>query len=249
MAWWLGWIDPLLLPPPHVFLRDFAWQGRYFDPRARMSHASIDAVLFAVARTAALSTARVLAGLAVGFAASLAVGLAIRYFGVFGKLTLPTITLLAPVSPVAWLPVAIFAFGIGNAAAIFLVFVAIFFVMTLSTLAEIDAVSGTYVNVARTMGASRRQIFSTVIVPAILPGLFLSLRLNLFAAWMIVLIAELIGVGNGLGQVIMIARNTFNQSLTFFTITIIGIVGFALDLALRRAQARLLYWLPPGQGG
>jgi NitT/TauT family transport system permease protein len=172
----------------------------------------------------------------------------IRYFQIFGNLTLPMITLLAPISPVAWLPVAIFAFGIGNVAAVFLVFIALFFIMTLATISEIDQVNLAYLNVARIMGASRWQILFYVILPAILPGLFLVLRLNLFAAWMIVLIGEAIGVGSGLGQVVMLARNTFNSSLTFFTMTLIGIVGYSLDIVLLQVQRRLLYWVPQDAG-
>ena len=118
--------------------------------------------------------------------------------------------MLAPVSPVAWLPVAIFLFGIGNGPAIFMVFIALFFTMTLATITQIDSVNRNYIDVARTMGASKRQIYTRVILPAILPGLLVVLRLNLFGAWMVVLVAEATGVGYGLGQIISMARNTFN---------------------------------------
>ncbi len=142
-------------------------------------------------------------------------GVLIRYYGLFGKLVLPTVTLLAPVSPVAWLPVAIFLFGIGNGPAIFMVFIALFFTMTLATITQIDSVNRNYINVARTMGASKRQIYTRVILPAILPGLLVVLRLNLFGAWMVVLVAEATGVGYGLGQIISMARNTFNPGLVY----------------------------------
>ena len=165
----------------------------------------------------------------------------VRYLG-------STVTLLAPVSPVAWLPVAIFLFGIGNKPAVFMVFIALFFTMVLATITQIDAVNRNYINVARIMGANRRQIFLRVILPAILPGLLIVLRLNLFGAWMVVLIAEATGVGYGLGQVIMMARNTFNPGLVFFTIVLIGVIGFVFDFALRSMQSRILYWVPRGQG-
>ena len=108
----------------------------------------------------------------------------------------------------------------------------------------IDTLAPSYVQVARIMGASRLQIFIQVILPAILPGLFVVLRLNLFAAWMIVLIAESVGVGGGLGLVVIISRNTFDAQLAFFTMFIIGGVGFVLDAALRGIQRRALYWQP-----
>jgi NitT/TauT family transport system permease protein len=250
LAWWRGWADPLLLPPPHLFLANLPDQFRFFDPNgeragALSSGGSLGSVLGVIAWT----SMRVSAGLALGFALSLAVGLGIRYFGVFGRLTLPTITMLAPISPVAWLPVAVFMFGIGNPPAVFLVFISVFFVMVLSTLSQIDAVPASYLHVARIMGASKRQLFRHVVLPAILPGLFVTLRLNLFAAWMVVLIAEAVGVGSGLGQVVMMARNTFNASLVFFTMTLIGLTGFAFDQALRWVQRRVLWWVGPSAVG
>jgi NitT/TauT family transport system permease protein len=151
---------------------------------------------------------------------------------------------LAPVSPIAWLPVAIFLFGIGNKPAVFMVFIALFFTMVLATIAQIDSVQTTYLQVARIMGATKAQLYRHVIVPAILPNLFVTLRLHLFAAWMVVLIAEVVGVGSGLGQVIMLARNTFNPGLVFFTIFIIGITGFLFDLLLRQVQRSVLWWVP-----
>jgi NitT/TauT family transport system permease protein len=130
-----------------------------------------------------------------------------------------------------------------------MVFIALFFTMTLGTITQIDSVNRNYINVARTMGASKWQIYARVILPAILPGLLVVLRLNLFAAWMVVLVAEATGVGYGLGQIISMARNTFNPGLVFFTIVIIGLLGFTFDFALRLLQNRVLFWIPKGQGG
>ena len=252
LLWAFGVSDPKLLPPPHVFLGDLVEQARFFNTAQRwqigvgMNGGPSPAM--AVLITVLASTGRVLAGLFLASVLSILVGVAIRYFVLFERLTLPTITLLAPVSPIAWLPVAIFMFGIGNAPAIFMVFIALFFTMVLSTIHQIDGVNRNYLNVARTMGASKRQIYGRVIVPAILPGLLVVLRLNLFGAWMVVLVAEATGVGYGLGQVIMLARNTFNPSLVFFTITLIGLLGFAFDLLFRLVQRRLLYWVPRDAG-
>ncbi len=246
LAWWRGWANPLLLPPPHIFLANLPDQFRFFDPGGTRAGAlSSGGSIFSVLGVIAWSSIRVTAGLALGFALSLAVGLAIRYFRIFGKLILPLITMLAPISPVAWLPVAVFIFGIGNPPAIFLVFIAVFFIMTLATLSQIDNVPHSYIQLAQIMGCSKRQIYRHVILPAILPELFVTLRMNLFAAWMVVLIAEAVGVGSGLGQVTMMARNTFNASLVFFTMTLIGITGFAFDQGLRYVQRKVLWWVGP----
>ena len=246
-CWALGLADEKLLPPPHIFLSNFAEQGKYFNTATRWQvgnsmegPSAFESVMITVAAT----TMRVFVGLVLASVLAIGIGVAVRYWHVFDKLVLPTVTLLSPVSPIAWLPVAIFLFGIGNAPAIFMVVVALFFHLVLATIAQIDGVGPNLINVARTMGASKRQIYGRVIIPAILPGMLQVLRMNLFGAWMVVLIAESTGVGYGMGQVIMLARNTFNPSLVFFTIAVIGVLGFGFDWLLRQAQRRILYWLP-----
>lgn len=244
-CWWRGYADPLMLPPPHLFLANFTEQFKFFDPAGARSLEEEGGGILSVLIVMGWTSMRVILGLAIGFCGAVAIGVAIRYFRIFGKLTLPTITLLTPISPVAWLPVAIFLFGIGNVPAIFLVFISVFFIIVLSALSQIDAVPAHYLHVARIMGANKRQLFRYVILPTILPSLFVTLRLNLFAAWMVVLIAEAVGVGSGLGQIIMMARNTFNSSLVFFTMTLIGLLGFAFDRALLWVQERVLWWVGP----
>lgn len=242
-AWWMGWADPLLMPAPHIFLGNWSDQLQFFDLHNNIGGSGEGGSWLAVLQVASWTSFRVLAGLLAGFALSLTVGILIRYFRLFGNLALPLVSLLAPISPVAWLPVAVFLFGIGDKPAIFMVFVSVFFIMTIATLAQIDDVPKSFINAARTLGASRRQVFLRVILPAILPGLFVTLRVNLFAAWMVVLIAEAAGVGSGLGQIVMMARNTFNASLVFFTMSVIGLCGLFFDWTLRRIQERVLWWI------
>ena len=251
ILWAIGWADAKLLPPPHIFLGSIADQAKFFNTVSRWQigagqGGNVPTPTMAVVYTILATTGRVLAGLVIASVLALSIGIGVRYFELFGKLSLPTVTLLAPVSPIAWLPVAIFLFGIGNGPAIFMVAIALLFHMVLATVNQIDNVNRNLINVARTMGASKRQTYARVIFPAILPQLFVVLRFNLFAAWMVVLVAEATGVGYGLGQVIMLARNTFNPSLVFFTIFLIGILGFLFDFAMRQVQRRLLYWVPQG---
>lgn len=249
LLWAVKLADPRLLPPPHIFLGNFPDQLKFFNTAQRwqigVAQSGAPSPLAALLYTVAASAARVFAGLVIAALLSIAVGVAIRYFKAVERLVLPTVTLLSPVSPIAWLPVSIFMFGIGNAPAIFMVVVALFFHIVLATVTQIDGVSRNLIDVARTMGATKAQIYGRVIVPAILPGLLMVLRLNLFAAWMVVLVAESTGVGYGLGQVIMMARNTFNPSLVFFTIALIGLLGFLSDWLMRVVQRRVLYWVSP----
>jgi len=248
LAWALGWTSERLLPPPHIFLGNFLDQARYFSPALRwgvgVDPSEVPPPLVSVLLTMLATSARVVGGLVLATVLSITLGIGIRRFLFVERLTLPTVLFLAPVSPIAWLPVAVFLFGIGNPPAIFMVFIALFFTMTLATIAEVDGVNRNLINVGRTMGASRAQIYWRIIIPAIAPGLLVVLRMNMFAAWMVVLLAEATGVGSGLGQIIMLARNTFNPSLVFFTITLIGLLGFTSDWLLRLVQRRFLYWSP-----
>jgi NitT/TauT family transport system permease protein len=248
LCWAAGWADPKLLPPPHIFLGSIAEQGKFFNTATRWqvgkSMADGPSAFASVMTTIGATVTRVFVGLLIASVLAITTGVLVRYYKLFDRLVLPTVTLLSPVSPIAWLPVAIFIFGIGNGPAIFMVVVALFFHMVLATINQIDGVSNNLINVARTMGATKLQIYVRVIVPAILPGMLAVLRMNLFGAWMVVLIAESTGVGYGMGQVIMLARNTFNPSLVFFTIAVIGVLGFTFDWLLRQAQRRILYWLP-----
>jgi NitT/TauT family transport system permease protein len=252
LCWAFGLSDPKLLPPPHVFLGNFADQLKFFNTATRwaigVNAADGPTPLQALGITLASTTARVMVGLVIASVLAVSIGVVIRYFLVADRLLLPTITLLSPVSPIAWLPIAIFLFGIGNAPAVFMVVIALFFHMVLATVSQIDGVNKNLINVARTVGATKWQTYRRVIIPAILPGMFMVLRMNLFAAWMVVLVAETTGVGYGMGQVIMLARNTFNPSLVFFCIALIGLLGYLFDLAFRIVQKRILYWVPETTG-
>ena len=249
ILWAVGWANPLLLPPPHLFLQDIPTTLGYFAQKNVIGSRGTGSGLTGLLMTILWTTTRVVLGLTLGFVLGVAVGAVVHYVRIVRNLLLPTILLLAPISPVAWLPVAIFVFGIGDVPAIFLVFITVFFAIVLSTVSQFESVPKNYLHVARIMGASEAQTFWRVILPAILPSLFMTLRLNLFAAWMVVLIAEAVGVGTGLGQITSMARATFNAKLVFFTMAIIGVLGFTFDWALRYVQSRMLWWVAPNQGG
>jgi NitT/TauT family transport system permease protein len=247
--WYFDLVNPLLLPPPHLFLQDIPGTLQFFDRSNKVGHMASGGGVGALLITMFWTTFRVFTGLALGFVCGTALGAGLYYFKTLRNLLMPTILLLAPISPVAWLPVAIFMFGIGDVPAIFLVFITVFFAIVLSTGAQIATVPVNYLHVARIMGASERQIFWRVVLPAILPSLFMTLRLNLFGAWMVVLIAEAVGVGTGLGQITSMARATFNAKLVFFTMAIVGVLGFATDWGLRQVQRKMLWWVAPAKGG
>jgi NitT/TauT family transport system permease protein len=235
----LGKLNPLILPPPHQFLSEIANQEQFLMPQIGVERTGANFV----ALTAIVATLkRVLTGLLLGFIAALIFGSLAAYFKIFGKLTLPVVTLLAPIAPVAWIPLAILAFGIGDSAAIFVVFIGIFFILSLATVNSIHKVDQTYINTARVLGASRFQVLRHIIIPAIIPDLFVILRMNLFGGWMAVLAAEIVGVNTGLGAIVMVGRQMFNARLMFLEMAMIGVIGYLLDAGFAQIQKRVLWW-------
>jgi NitT/TauT family transport system permease protein len=232
-------INTVILPPPHLFVAELRNQSQFLMPQIGLSHVSLHLAVFAAIWD---SLRRVLIGLALGFVAAVLTGGLAFYLRIFRNLTFPTITLLAPVAPAAWIPVAILLFGLGDRAAIFVVFVGIYFTLTLATLNNMNNVSQVYINTARVLGASRRQVMWQVVLPAILPNLFVIVRMNVFAAWMGVLAAEMVGVRTGLGAVVVTGRQMMNMNLTFLGMALIGVVGYLLDVAFGLLQRRMLWW-------
>jgi NitT/TauT family transport system permease protein len=126
--------------------------------------------------------------------------------------------------------------------AIFIVFMGVYFVLTIATLAEIKRIPPEFDIVAANLGANRWHRWLHVEIPAILPGVFLLLRTNFIAAWMSVLVAEMVGLRDGLGAIIMMGRNLFNNDLIMFGMVIIGLSGFLVDAFLRFIGKRILWW-------
>lgn len=237
-------IDPLILPPPHLFIAEIQQQAQFLLPRIGVQRVGANFV----ALTAIMaSLQRVLIGLLLAFIASLLIGSFAFYIDVFGKLMLPAVTLLAPIAPVAWIPFALVAFGIGDGAAIFVVFIGIVFTLTLGTVHHMTHVDQVYINSARVLGASRRQVMFHVILPATLPNLFVIIRMNFFGAWTGVLAAEMVGVNTGLGTIVMVGRQMMNMNLTFLGMAMIGLVGYLLDAGLAVLQTRVLWWKSSAQ--
>jgi NitT/TauT family transport system permease protein len=237
-------IDPLILPPPHLFIAEIQQQAQFLLPRIGVQRVGANFV----ALTAIIaSLQRVLIGLLLAFIASLLIGSFAFYIDVFGKLMLPAVTLLAPIAPVAWIPFALVAFGIGDGAAIFVVFISVVFTLTLGTVNNMHNVEQLDIDTARVLGANRRQVIQHVIFPAILPNLFVIMRINLFGAWMGVLAAEMVGVRTGMGAIVVAGRQMMNMNLTFLGMAMIGLVGYLLDASFGLIQKRILWWRSSAQ--
>ncbi len=149
----------------------------------------------------------------------------------------PMIQIFRPISPIAWIPVAILWFGISDLSPIFLIFLASVFPITVSSMAAVQNMQPVYVRAARNFGLNNMQLFQKVIFPACLPQILTGLRIALGIAWLVVVAAEMIAVNSGLGYLIIDARNAGKRyDLVVAGMVMIGLIGLALDAAVRRLE-------------
>ncbi|RYD61354.1 MAG: ABC transporter permease [Verrucomicrobiaceae bacterium] len=149
----------------------------------------------------------------------------------------PLVQILRPISPIAWIPVAILWFGVTDVAPVFLIFLASVFPIITSTAAAVANMQPVYVRAARNFGLKDTQLFRQVIFPACLPQILTGLRIALGIAWLVVVAAEMIAVNSGLGYLIIDARNAGKRyDLVVAGMVMIGLIGLLLDIAVRRLE-------------
>jgi NitT/TauT family transport system permease protein len=149
----------------------------------------------------------------------------------------PLIQGLRPISPIAWIPIAILWFGVGDGAAIFLIFLSSFFPIVVGTMAAVRNISLVHVRSAQNFGLEGFQLFRRVVLPASLPQIITGLRIALGVAWLVVVAAEMIAVNSGLGYLINDARNMgMRYDLVVAGMLVIGAIGIVLDLMIRRLE-------------
>jgi NitT/TauT family transport system permease protein len=149
----------------------------------------------------------------------------------------PAIQVLRPISPIAWIPIAILWFGVSDLAPIFLIFLASFFPITTSAMAAVQNIQPVYIRAAQNFGIKGLALFGKVIFPASLPQILTGLRLALGVAWLVVVAAEMIAVNSGLGYLIIDARNAGKRyDLVVAGMAMIGLIGLGLDWLVRRLE-------------
>lgn len=149
----------------------------------------------------------------------------------------PLIQMLRPISPLAWMPLAVIWFGISNAAPIFLIFMAAFFPIILASMNGVRNVPTIYLQVGHNFGLSPIQLMTRVVAPAVLPRIVVGLRIAFGVAWLVLVAAEMIAVDSGLGYLIIDARNAGKRyDLVVAGMLIIGLIGLFFDTVIRRIE-------------
>jgi ABC-type nitrate/sulfonate/bicarbonate transport system permease component len=190
------------------------------------------------------SLARILSGWGLAAALGIPLGMAMGSWRVIEETVGTVVHFLRPISPVAWIPLAILLFGFGLAGPMFIVFLAAFFPIVLASAAAVRAVETIQISAVRTLGAGEFGVYREVVIPGSLPGVLLGLRIALGNAWAAVVAAELFGAQGGLGYLITQSVVFFELSHVMVGMVLIGFTGFVLDWLFLRFMERRLRWMP-----
>ena len=231
-VWWavaaLQLISPLFLPPPGQVLITIAGPQGFMDATL-WQHLAASLTRIVIALLAA-----VLIGVPVG----IAMGLNSTVRGILD----PLIELYRPVPPLAYLPLMVIWFGIGETSKILLIYLAIFAPVAMSALAGVKSAQQVRIRAARSLGASRAQVLWLVILPGALPEILTGLRIGLGVGWSTLVAAELIAATRGLGFMVQSAGEFLATDVVLAGIAVIAIIAFLLELGLRALQRRLTPW-------
>ncbi|MEP2703920.1 MAG: ABC transporter permease subunit [Roseibium sp.] len=188
------------------------------------------------------SLIRVFAGFAVGSAIGIPLGYAMGLSGWFRGWFDPIVEFMRPVPPLALIPLVIIWFGIGETGKIILLFLAALWIMTIAARAGVSGVNISKIHAAYSLGASKTQILLHVIVPNSLPEIFTGARVAMGVCWGTVVAAELVAAEKGAGKMIVAASKFQLTDIVIMGIILIGIIGFAIDVLMRKAEAWLVPW-------
>lgn len=225
------WFNPLLLPRPDQVLAS----GVELVQSGELQ------------RDIVASLYRVVVGFAIASALGVAFGLAVGTWRTLEDLLDPMIELLRPIPPLAFLPMMVLWFGIGEGSKIAFIAYAAFFPVFTTTLEGIKFVDPLLLRAASSLGATRRELFRHVVLPAALPSIITGLRLAFGLSFFVIVAAEFIAADSGLGYLINDARTFFMVSQMLVGAAVIGMIGFGFNVGLRRLEAWLLRWRRPAR--
>jgi len=245
LAWHLatagGWVDPHKLPSPEAVVKrwvEYLLPLQPYESGSKLTWAFSGELIGDTIG----SMYRVLAGFAIGAGLALPLGLGMgaspRVYALFNSL----VQILRPIPPIAFIPLSMLWFGLGNAPAIFLIALGAFFPVLVNTIAGVRQVDGIYLRAARNLGARGSTMFLRVILPAAVPYILSGVRIGIGTAFIVVIVAEMVAVNNGLGFRISEAREYFWSDKVIAGMITIGVIGLAIDAGMNRLNNHLLRW-------
>lgn len=187
------------------------------------------------------SLARVLTGFALAIIVAVPLGFLIGMSPLWSAAINPYVQVLKPISPLAWLPVALYLIKDAERASVFVIFICSVWPMLINTAFGVAGVKGDWLNIARTLELSKLKTAFRVILPAAAPTILTGMRISIGIAWLVIVAAEMVIGGVGVGYFVWNEWNGLNLASMIFAIVVIGLVGLILDLALGQAMRLVEY--------
>jgi NitT/TauT family transport system permease protein len=236
-------INPQILPAPsQILLKWFQYAAPLEAYDVARGNRLIWLFSGELPHDALASVYRVLGGFLIGAGLALPLGLAMGMSTLVYKLFNPLLQILRPIPPIAYIPLAILWFGLGNPPAFFLISLGAFFPVLMNTISGVRNVDAIYLRAARNLGASGSTLFLRVILPAASPFILTGMRVGFGVAFIVVIVAEMIAVNSGLGYRILEAREFFWSDKIIAGMITIGLLGLAIDSGMNRLNNHLLRW-------
>jgi NitT/TauT family transport system permease protein len=239
----LGWVNEHVLPSPWAVVT--RWVA-YLLPAKSFAETGGSWLAWAISGELLLDASgsmyRVVVGFCVGAGLALPLGLMMGASPRVYAWLNPLAQVLRPIPPIAYIPLAILWFGLGNPPAIFLISIGAFFPVLINTIAGVRHVDGIYLRAARNLGANQRTLFLRVILPASVPYILSGVRIGIGTAFIVVIVSEMIAVNNGLGFRILEAREYFWSDKIIAGMISIGMLGLAIDIGVNKLNNYLLRW-------
>ncbi|BDG10319.1 ABC transporter permease [Anaeromyxobacter paludicola] len=239
-----GRVSPQILPPPSQVARRWVAYLLPLEPWDPAGGRSRLAWLFSgeLPGDAVGSLKRVLVGFVIGGGLALPLGLLMGAKDWVYQLFDPLVQILRPIPPIAFIPLSILWFGLGDPPAYFLISLGAFFPVLMNTIAGVRSVDAIYIRAARNLGAGQQVLFRRVILPAATPYILTGVRVGVGVAFIVVIVAEMIAVNSGLGYRILEAREFFWSDKIIAGMFSIGLAGLGIDLGMNALNRRLLRW-------
>lgn len=175
-------------------------------------------------------------------ATAIPLGIAMGWWRVIYNQVNPIMEILRPIPPLAWIPLSILWFGIGDAQNEFIIFLGMFFPILINTIVGVKNVDPNLVRAARSLGAPERKVLSRIVLKGSLPQIITGVRIGLGVGWMALVAAELVGANSGLGFLINDARSMLRTDTIVVGMLTIGLVGLLIDTAIRVLGRKFLPW-------
>ena len=226
--------SPMVMPTPQVMashLRDLLAEG--YAGKPLWEH-----VLASLLRT--------LIGFFLGISLAIPLGLWIGYSRTMNAIFMPVLGFIRPIPPIAFIPLVILYFGIGEVSKILLIFVASFNFTVLASAAGMRAVPEQLIRAGTNLGLTRRQLFTSVMLPAAMPQIFTGIKTSIAVSWAVVVAAELIAAQVGLGFIIEDAGTFFRTPEVLIGVSIIGGIGLMFEIIVTAIERRVLHWQTKG---